>query len=247
MKLNHCYIGDCRDVMRSLIAEGMRVQTVVTSPPYWGLRNYGIAGQLGLERDPIRYLARMRSVFRLVHDLLADDGTLWLNMGDSYAGAPGGYQGKNGDRFSRTFTAKIDLHKRATWLKPKDLVGMPWLLALVLRADGWWLRSDIIWHKPNPMPESIDDRPTKAHEYLFLFSKSGRYYYNAEAIKEPVTGNSHNRGSGVNPKSRVPHGWDTGPGDHRSKMLGVERHSDSEWPTEYDAPHACGYRARART
>lgn len=215
MKLDHCYIGDCRDVMRSLIGQGVRVQTVVTSPPYWGLRNYGVPGQFGLERNPIRYLARMRAVFRLVREMLADDGTLWLNMGDSFAGAPGGYQGKNGDRFSRTFTARIEMRKKASWLKPKDLVGMPWLLALVLRADGWYLRRDIIWAKPNPMPESVADRPTTAHEYIFLLSKSARYYYDAEAIREPVTGTAKPRGVGVNPKSRVPYGWDTGPGDHR--------------------------------
>lgn len=215
MKFDQCIVGDCRDVMRQMIADGVRVQCVITSPPYWGLRNYGVTGQLGLERNPVRYVARMRSVFRLVWELLADDGTLWLNMGDSYAGAPGGWQGKNGQRASRTFTARIAHHKRGSGLKPKDLVGMPWLLALVLRADGWYLRRDIIWSKPNPMPESITDRPATSHEYIFLFSKAAQYYYDAEAIKEPVSGTAHGRGNGVNPKSRVPAGWDTRTGDHR--------------------------------
>lgn len=244
MMLDHCIIGDCRDGMRQLIQGGVRVQTVVTSPPYWGVRDYGVGGQFGLERSPIRYLARMRSVFRLVWDLLADDGTLWLNMGDSYAGAPGGYQGRNGQRASRTFTARIAHHKRGNGLKPKDLVGMPWLLALTLRADGWYLRRDIIWSKPNPMPESAQDRPTTAHEYIFLLSKSERYYYDAEAIREPGSPETHARKSrafggyappgqtqhrgilsprdGLNPKSHGSNGkhkkpvggWATGTGSH---------------------------------
>lgn len=203
MTLDRCIVGDCREVMRDLIASGVKVQTCVTSPPYWGLRQYGVDGAYGLERSPARYLARMRSVFRLVWELLADDGTLWLNMGDSYAGAPGGGQGKNGQRATRTFTGKVFLHKRGNGLKPKDLVGMPWMLALLLRADGWTLRRDIIWAKPCCMPEAVKDRPTTAHEYIFLLTKSARYYYDAEAIKEPVTGNAHSRGSGVNPKARA--------------------------------------------
>lgn len=191
MKLDHCYIGDCRDVMRSMISDGVRAQSVVTSPPYWGLRDYGIAGAFGLERDPLRYLARMRSVFRLVHELLADDGTLWLNMGDSYCTRPNGGIGHNsklngGKTPHSEYRRANALRGRALRrvLKHKDLVGMPWLLALALRADGWFLRSDVIWHKPNPTPESVTDRPTKAHEYLFLLTKSEQYYYDAEAIKE---------------------------------------------------------------
>lgn len=225
MKLDHCYIGDCRGVMRSLIADGVRVQTVVTSPPYYALRDYGVPGQLGLEASPLRYLARMRSVFRQVRELLADDGTLWLNMGDSYCTRPNGGIGHNSQlnggktphseyRRANSLRSK----QRQVGIKHKDLLGMPWLLALTLRADGWYLRRDIIWSKPNPMPESITDRPATAHEYIFLLSKSARYYYDAEAIKEPVSGTAHARGSGVNPKSRVPHGWDTGPGDHRSRV-----------------------------
>lgn len=203
-----CYVGDCRAIMKDMIAAGTKVQCVVTSPPYWGLRDYGAPGQFGLERTPIRYLARMRYVLRLVREILEDDGTLWLNMGDSYAGAPGGLQGKNGERSNRRFTGRISVDKRRRdqlELKPKDMAGMPWMLALVLRADGWWLRQEIIWHKPNPMPESTKDRCTKAHEHIFLLSKSERYYYDQDAIKEPATGNAHSRGAGVNPKAVA--GW----------------------------------------
>lgn len=210
---NHCYPGDCRALMREMAAQDLRVQTVVTSPPYWRVRDYGVTGQYGLERTPQRYLARMRSVFRHVRDILADDGTVWLNMGDCYAGAEGGAQGATGQRANRRFTARVP-KKTGMNLKPKDLVGMPWMLALLLRADGWYLRRDIIWHKPNPMPESISDRPATAHEYLFLLTKSARYYYDADAIKEPVTGNAHSRGDGVNKKIKMPDGWDTGAGAH---------------------------------
>lgn len=224
--LDRCYVGDCRAVMRQLIADGTRAQCVITSPPYWGLRDYGVGGQLGLERSPMRYLARMRSVFRLVRELLSDDGTLWLNMGDGYAGSLGSQmnQGSTGQMAGRSVTnararpkqqANVLRQSKNSGLKPKDLIGMPWMLALILRADGWYLRSDIIWHKPNPMPESITDRPTKAHEYLFLLAKSERYYYDADAIKEPVTGNAHARGDGVNRKIKMPDGWDTSPGTHR--------------------------------
>jgi DNA modification methylase len=180
MQFNRCIVGDCRSTMRALVEAGVRVQTVVTSPPYWGLRNYGVDGQLGLEPTPGEYIANMVEVFRLVRDLLADDGTLWLNMGDSYAGSPGGYQGKHGDRATRTFTARIGMEKSGGNLKPKDLVMMPHRLAIALQDDGWWVRSDIVWHKPNPMPESIYDRPTKAHEYVFLMAKSEIYFYDAD-------------------------------------------------------------------
>lgn len=297
MLLDQCIVGDCRDVMADLIVRGVKVQTVVTSPPYWGLRDYGtgewdggaegcdharqlggtnsstlhhwdnglnaatigekvtsygrasyrdrcgkcgarrVDRQLGLERDPVRYLARMRSVFRLVWDLLADDGTLWLNMGDSYNspcanGGVGCNSTINGQRTQEAFRRASRVMKsriqppdvdgpnrrRQHGLKEKDLVGMPWALAFVLRSDGWYLRSDVIWHKANPMPESVNDRPTKAHEYLFLLTKSPRYYYDADAIKEPASENTHPRGTGVNPKARIPTGWDTGDGGHRAKV-----------------------------
>jgi DNA modification methylase len=177
-------IGDCREILRRWIAEGVRVQTCVTSPPYWGLRDYGVEGQLGLEATPEQYVAGMVEVFRLVREVLADDGTLWLNLGDSYTGnaASGGANQNPGGHAFRVVGVPI---KSGNGLKPKDLVGIPWRVAFALQADGWTLRSDIIWHKPNPMPESVTDRPTKAHEYVFLLAKSERYFYDAEAIKEP--------------------------------------------------------------
>jgi DNA modification methylase len=199
-RANSYYIGDCREVMRGLLAAGLRVQCVVTSPPYWGLRDYGVEGQLGLERTYPEYIANMVEVFELVRQLLAGDGTLWLNIGDSYAGSWGaqGRQGMTGEMAQRSIvsarqiaagqrrasgTGSID---RAPGCKPKDLVGIPWRLAFALQDAGWWLRQDIIWHKPNPMPESVTDRCTKAHEHLFLMAKSERYYYDADAIKEPA-------------------------------------------------------------
>ena len=149
--------GDCREVLRGL--EESSVHCVVTSPPYWGLRDYGADGQLGLEETPAQHVANMVDVFREVRRVLRKDGTLWLNYGDSYAATGSG-------------------------LKPKDLCGIPWRVAFALQADGWWLRQDIIWHKPNPMPETVRDRCTKSHEYIFLLAKSLRYYYDADAIKE---------------------------------------------------------------
>ena len=166
------------------------VQCVVTSPPYWNLRSYlpddhpDKPKELGLEDTPETFVASLVDVFRAVRRVLRDDGTCWVNLGDSYAGAPGGEQGREGQRASRTFTARITKPKAGPGLKPKDLVGIPWRVAFALQADGWFLRSDIIWHKPNPMPESITDRPTKAHEYVFLLTKSARYFYDLESIRE---------------------------------------------------------------
>jgi DNA modification methylase len=171
------------------------VHCVVTSPPYWGLRNYGVDGQIGLEATPEIFVARMVDVFREVRRVLRKDGTCWVNLGDSYASSGGpGWQGKNGQRADRRFTApslKPEASKHGH--KPKDLIGIPWRVAFALQADGWWLRSDIIWSKPNPMPESVTDRPTKAHEYVFLLTKSERYFYDAEAIAEPVAPSSVER------------------------------------------------------
>jgi DNA modification methylase len=211
--IDTCYVGDVRDGLRAFIAAGIRAQTCITSPPYWGLRDYGVPGQLGLEATPGEYVERMVEVFRLVRDVLAGDGTLWLNLGDSYAGSRcGGDTGQSGLEGSRkAMEASKDARRAMTrsrrrddepiprsdvainGLKPKDLVGMPWRVAFALQADGWYLRSDIIWHKPNPMPESVNDRPTKAHEYLFLLAKSERYFYDADAIKEPACENTHDR------------------------------------------------------
>jgi site-specific DNA-methyltransferase (cytosine-N4-specific) len=182
------HIGDCRNILPTLAPGSFR--TCVTSPPYWGLRDYGHHDQIGLEPTPEAYVETMVAVFRAVRRVLADDGTLWLNLGDSYATSGGaGTQGASGQRADRRYTAEGASAKGVPpGLKPKDLVGIPWRVAFALQADGWWLRSDIVWHKSNPMPESVTDRPTKAHEFVFLLSKSERYYYDAEAIKEPVSG-----------------------------------------------------------
>jgi DNA modification methylase len=161
------------------------VQCAVTSPPYYGLRDYGVVGQIGLEETPEAYVNNLVAVFREVWRVLRDDGTLWLNLGDSYAGSSN-TGGTNSIQGSDKRMGAMNDHKRALTdgLKPKDLLGIPWRVAFALQADGWYLRSDIIWHKPNPMPESVTDRPTKSHEYIFLMTKSARYYYDAEAIKE---------------------------------------------------------------
>ena len=169
--------GDCMEVLAGL--ETGSVQCVVTSPPYWGLRDYGVEGQIGLEEDLEDYLAKILKVFHGVKRVLSEDGTLWLNLGDAYSSAE-----KNG-------------------LPKKQLLGLPWWVAFELQSAGWFLRCDIIWSKPNPMPESVTDRPTRAHEYIFLMSKSPKYFYNHAAIKEP----------GVH-SSKVPGGWDTDPGAH---------------------------------
>jgi len=178
--------GDALAVLRTMESES--VHCCVTSPPCWGLRDYGVPGQLGLERTPEEYAARLVEVFREVRRVLRVDSACWINLGDSYnaAGREGhgtrqGYkQGTN-----RASAERADwVRPSAEFLKPKDLCGIPWRVAFALQADGWWLRSDIIWSKPNPMPESVTDRPTKSHEYLFLLAKSERYFYDAEAIKE---------------------------------------------------------------
>jgi len=173
-------LGDCIETMRGL--EGGTVQTCVTSPPYYGLRDYGHEGQIGLEETPEAYVAKLVDVFREVRRLLKDDGTLWLNLGDSYNGS-GGAGGDYGVGGLKEGQPKYP-GRRVDGLKPKDLIGIPWMVAFALRADGWYLRQDIIWHKPNQMPESVKDRCTKAHEYIFLLSKSSKYFYDADAIAE---------------------------------------------------------------
>ena len=197
--------GDCVDVLQMLPDQCVRM--CVTSPPYFGLRDYGVEGQLGLEQTPEQYVSKMVAVFREVRRVLKDDGTLWLNIGDSYARA-GGWadnSGLSGTKRGESGRARTNMtgygsssQKLAPGYKQKDLLGIPWMLAFALRADGWYLRQDIIWHKPNPMPESVRDRCTKAHEYIFLMSKSDRYYFDSDAMREDAVkgaaGSSFNKG-----------------------------------------------------
>ena len=228
--MNKIEFGDCRETMRRWVSEGVKVNTCVTSPPYYGLRDYGTAkweggnpdcdhsismptkwndpkrgtsvlrpetshrggssanchkcgatridSQIGLEETPEEYIKAMVEVFRCVWDVLAEDGTLWLNIGDSYAG--NNSQASNNGRAGFGNPREKVVNRTGEGLKTKDLIGIPWMLAFALRADGWYLRQDIIWHKPNPMPESVQDRCTKAHEYIFLMSKSQKYYYDLQ-------------------------------------------------------------------
>lgn len=202
------HVGDCRALLREM-PEGC-VQTCVSSPPYFGMRDYGADGQLGLEPTPDDFVAALVDVFRGVRRVLRDDGTVWLNLGDSYASSGrGGAQGAggalvnravSGARLVRGSSKPAGMHERArqagvvgrAWTPPppgcknKDLIGVPWMAAFALRADGWYLRADIIWHKPNPLPESVADRPTKSHEYIFLLAKRESYFYDADAIREPL-------------------------------------------------------------
>jgi len=188
------YVGHCTEVMKTLDAES--IDCCVTSPPYWGLRDYGAPEQIGHETHPLDYVKCIVEAMREVRRLLRDDGTLWLNLGDSYAGSG---KGRNGDgSLGKMASAKqrssvgsylgsVPATKSIEGLKPKDLVGIPWRVAFALQDDGWFLRQDIIWAKPNPMPESVTDRCTRAHEYLFLLSKSRRYHFDVHAISEPGT------------------------------------------------------------
>jgi len=200
--------GDTRESMRTMDAAS--VQTCVTSPPYFGLRDYGHSGQIGREPSVGQYVEALVDVFREVRRVLRDDGTLWLNLGDSYAAERGGTampaqtvaggEGGKGDIVAhRGMGGDYQPHRKASamGLKHKDLIGIPWRVAFALQADGWYLRQDIIWHKPNPMPESVRDRCTKSHEYLFLLAKSERYYFDAEAIKEPANPKNHRDSRGI--------------------------------------------------
>ena len=201
--MNKIEFGDCRETMRRWAAGGIKAQTCVTSPPYFGLRDYGHPGQLGLEQTPEQYVAAMVEVFRCVRDVLADDGTLWLNIGDSYATRWSSARSEGRAGLGDNDRGRHG--KPPEGFKNKDLIGIPWMLAFALRADGWFLRQDIIWHKPNPMPESVRDRCTKAHEYVFLLSKSERYFFDGEAMKEPAA---------------QPHGDAKRTGQHKSTVLG---------------------------
>lgn len=230
--IGQTHIGDCRDTLRAMATAGIEAQCCVTSPPYYGLRDYGVDGQIGLEASLDEFLGVMVDVFSCVWDVLADDGTLWLNLGDSYCGT-GGNGPMRGEVFtSRTRSTEIvckgGRHRPQAGIKAKDLMGVPWRVAFALQEAGWYLRQDIVWAKPNPMPESVTDRCTKAHEYLFLLSKTPRYYFDQNDIRGPASPNTHARrakctgvgfghGYDKTPKPRAyrpPSGWDTDPGGH---------------------------------
>lgn len=199
-RTNTILTGDALEQLRTL-PDGF-VQTVVTSPPYFALRDYGVSGQIGLEETPEEYVEKLVEVFREVYRVLRDDGTLWCNLGDTYAndekwgGHPSGKHRKELHEFLRP--------RRYTALPAKNLIGIPWRVAFALQSDGWILRSAVVWYKPTALPESVNDRPTNAYEHIFLLAKQANYYYDAEAIKDPVTGNAHPRGNGVTPKSAAP-------------------------------------------
>lgn len=175
-------LGDCLQSLRALADQS--VNCCVTSPPYFGLRDYGVDGQIGLEPTPDEFVQALVTVFREVRRVMRDDGTLWLNLGDTYSSGGRKYRDGDDKLAQRGMTTRPD-----DGAKPKDLLGIPWRVAFALQADGWYLRQDIIWHKPNPMPESVTDRCTKSHEYIFLLSKSSRYYFDAPAVREPASDN----------------------------------------------------------
>jgi DNA modification methylase len=199
----HC--GDALSVLRDLAAAS--IDCCVTSPPYWGLRDYGSDQQIGLEATPEEFVAKLVAVFAEVRRVLKPEGTLWLNLGDSYTSHPGqrvqGIERNDvaGRKQSTNAGCLTTGSRIAPNLKAKNLIGIPWRVAFALQADGWWLRSDIVWAKPAPMPESVTDRPTRSHEFVFLLAKEESYYYDAEAIKEPTSGTAHPRGDGGNPKA----------------------------------------------
>ena len=236
------YQGDALETMKQM--EDESINCCVTSPPYWGLRDYGVDGQLGLEKTPEEYVAKMVEVFREVKRVLRKDGTLWLNLGDSYvtSHAVGTKDDDTGWKYgaiSKGYQARAG--GVGNGRKPKDLVGIPWMVAFALRADGWYLRQDIIWHKPNPMPESVKDRCTKAHEYIFLLSKSSKYYYDADSIREPLSEQrAKQAGKLVDPgndakkrKKQIEHDKKRGSGGHfdghKWRMNPLGRNKRSVW------------------
>jgi len=207
--MNKIEFGDCREIMKRWIDEGVKVQTCITSPPYYGLRDYGVDGQIGLEQTPKEYIENMVDVFNHVKELLADDGTLWVNIGDSYSS--GGRTSTTNQSLRGNTEYGVTRPPVIQGIKPKDLIGIPWMLAFALREAGWYLRQDIIWHKPNPMPESVRDRCTKAHEYIFLLTKNPKYYFNNDAIRTP-----HKRL------------WDESNGGNMSAKGGHKKHNEIE-------------------
>ena len=210
VELNKIYNEDCLTFLKQM--PDQYVECCITSPPYFGLRDYGMAGQIGLEETPEAYVEKMVAVFREVRRLLKDDGTLWLNLGDSYASNTKGSCGPSSKQDSNA-GSRYNPRKFNHGVKEKDLMGIPWMVAFALRADGWYLRQDIIWHKPNPMPESVTDRCTKSHEYIFLLSKSLQYYFDAKAIAEQQQQSS---------RERLTRGWN-GDGD-RGYPNGSQNH-----------------------
>lgn len=231
-------VGDCLAALSTM--PDRSINCCVTSPPYYGLRDYGVDGQIGLEESPDAYVARLVEVFREVRRVLRDDGTLWLNIGDSYNAHPGQRKTTDaaGDKQTSLRGSTAAPSRSVDGCKPKDLIGIPWLLAFALRADGWYLRQDIIWNKPNPMPESVTDRCTKAHEYLFLLSKSDRYFYDSEAIKEKASA----------PPKKCGKKNDASRNDHKStgtvRGNGETRNRRSVWtvsPKPYKGAHFAVY------
>lgn len=223
-------VGDATRLIGELPAE--HFQTCITSPPYFGLRDYEISGQIGLEPTPAEYVDQLRPIFAGIWRALKKDGTLWLNMGDSYNAYNGNAGPGSGEFGNRRYRARPKLKSGygllTKSLKEKQMLGMPWRVAFMLQEAGWYLRADIIWHKPNAMPECVKDRPTKAHEYVFLLAKQPRYFYDARAIMEPAkarnehdfTGQGYKApGQALQRGSRKPSGWDAGPGNHR-KLVG---------------------------
>lgn len=215
--------GDCLEQLKTLPSES--IHCCVTSPPYWGLRDYGVDGQIGLEKTPDEYVEKLVNVFREVKRVLKNDGTVWLNLGDSYAG--GGQGGHADGKVSKLVQYPHVKKPFEIGLKPKDLVGIPWRVAFALQADGWYLRSDIIWHKPNPMPESVTDRPTKSHEYIFLLAKSQKYYFDNESVGSPIQEDTAERyKSGWNGDGM--RGFPSGPQNHIKKFMDPEN-KKREW------------------
>ncbi|TKK29530.1 site-specific DNA-methyltransferase [Pseudomonas sp. CFBP13528] len=224
MTQHRVLIGDCIESMQKL--QDQSVNTCVTSPPYFGLRDYGVDGQMGLEATPLEFVDALVAVFREVRRVLRDDGTLWLNLGDSYNAHPGQRKetDKAGGKQQSVRGSTASPSRSVAGIKPKDLIGIPWRVAFALQDDGWYLRQDIIWSKPNPMPESTKDRCTKSHEYLFLLSKSPRYYYDQDAIKEPVALSSITR---LAQDLEQQHGSDRVPGKTNGPMKAVRSKRDS--------------------
>ncbi len=245
--------GDCKDTLKTI---DCKVQMCVTSPPYYGLRDYGgESDQIGQESTPEEYINNLVEVFREVRNVLSDDGILWVNIGDSYYNyRPGKGQGLVKQSVSKTNQdLPTKCNRRANkleGLKEKDLIGIPWLLAFALRNDGWYLRQDIIWHKPNPMPESVKDRCTKSHEYIFLLSKNKKYYYDNEAIKEPAKdwgtrdrtkGKYHNSGTGLSPHTGLSKSYDRK--NKRSVWLEPDKSHGKYGTQENESKHRQGIHA----